>query len=122
MQKSLIHKKCLEQWANKRKQQNDNLSCPMCRYELPIEKWIESKYYKENRDDVTTLMKILNDYKLKNNMSNIINRIKDKKMNELNENNIKQNQLIKNYENIVKDVINKINTLHISLKLKKTKN
>ena len=58
--KSLIHKKCLEQWANKRKQQNDNLSCPMCRYELPIEKWIESKYYKENRDDITMLMNKLN--------------------------------------------------------------
>ena len=120
----IFHEKCLKDWDKKCKLQNKNLECPNCRNELPIEKWNKKLDYEENRKDNALLMEKINEYKLSNNMNININLIKDKKMNELKDNEIKQSELIKKYENyinqtieIFKIILYKINNLHNLLKL-----
>jgi len=120
----IFHIKCLKDWDKKCKSQNKKLRCPNCRNELPIEKWNKKLDYEENRKDNAILMERINEYKLSNNMNININLIKDKKFNELKDNEIKQSELIKKYENYInqtielfKIILNKINNLHNLLKL-----
>ena len=122
----VYHKKCLEDWDKKCKEQNKNLTCPNCRNELPLEQWNKKLEYEEDRQNKAYLINKINEYKLNNNMNNNINMIKEKKIDELKNENSKQSELIKKYENyirktfeIFKAILNSLNSFHILLKLEK---
>ena len=99
----IFHENCLNNWDIKLESQNKKLSCPVCRYELPIEKWNKKINYEENRIEYAKLL-------------NQINELKDKEIN--------QNKLIKLYEKYLqksietfKIILNKISSIHSLLKL-----
>ena len=122
----VFHKKCLEDWDKKCKEQNKNLTCPNCRNELSLEQWNKKLEYEENRQNDAYLINKINEFKINNNMNNNINIIKERKLNELKDENNKQTELIIKYENyirktfeIFKYILNKLNSFHISLKLEK---
>ena len=107
----IFHEKCLKDWDNKCKSQNKNLECPNCRNILPLENWNKKLDYEDNRIDNANLLNKINEYELNNNMNNNINIIKDKK--------------IKEYEDFInetilifKNILNKINKIHNTLKMK----
>ena len=109
----IFHEKCLKDWGDKCKQQNKNFECPAgCKNEMPFEQWNKKLDYEDNKIDNANLLNKINEYKLNNNMNNNINVIKDKK--------------IKKYENyinntliIFKNILNKINIIHNTMKLEK---
>ena len=107
----IFHKKCLELWSEKRKSQKAELICPNCRNELPLENWKYKLNYEENRLNEAEKMDKINQYKLDNNFFNNINKIKDKKIEELE----KEKKEIEEKYNItirnISDEINKINSL-----------
>ena len=99
----IFHENCLNNWDIKLESQNKKLSCPVCRYELPIEKWNKNINYEDNRIEHAKLL-------------NKINELKDKEIN--------QNKLIKLYEKYLqksietfKIILNKISSIHSLLKL-----
>ena len=121
---NIFHEKCLRDWDKKCKLQNKILFCPTCRNELPLEKWNKKLNYEENRKDNAFLLNRINAYKMNNNLNNNINRIKEKKISELKYNEIRQNQLIKKYEQyidkaieIFKNIIIQINSIRELIKL-----
>ena len=121
----IFHEKCLKDLDKKCKSQNKNLLCPNCNYKLPIENWNKKLFYEENRKDYINLINELNGYKLKNNMNKNLNMIKDKKINELKENNIKLNKFVKKCEKymnktfeVIKNILNKLNLTHSLLTIK----
>ena len=59
----ISHEKCLKEWDNKCKQQNKNLNCPHCKYELPIEKWCKKLDYEDNRKDNADFLNQINENK-----------------------------------------------------------
>ena len=93
-----FHAHCLIDWDNRRMMQNQMLNCPNCRKELSLEYWKKNNDFEENRKDHANLLNQINEYKLKLNMNNIINLIKDKKINELNN---KYNKLKTEYDEII---------------------
>ena len=120
----IFHEKCLKDWDKQCKLQNKKLICPSCRNELSIEKWNKKLDYEDNRNYNANLMNKINEYRLTSNMSNNINIIKDKKINELKGNEIKQFNLINKYEKYIdktialfKNILNEINMIHYALKL-----
>ena len=60
----IFHEKCLKDWDTKCKSQNNNLMCPNCRNNLPIEKWKKKLDYEENRIDSANFMNRINEYRL----------------------------------------------------------
>jgi len=125
----IFHEKCLKKWDEKCKAQNKNLACPNCRFELPIENWNKKLGYEENRIDNANLMDKINEYKLNNNMNKNIKIIKNKKINELKAHNITKNELIEKYEKyilktfqIFQDILKKINSILLLLKIKENIN
>ena len=109
----IFHIKCLDNWDKKCKQENKKFFCPNCRNELPKEKWNKKINFEGYRKDNAILMNKINEYKLN------INIIKDKKINELKNKGINQNELIKRYETYIKQsiyllkmILNKINSIH----------
>ena len=103
----IFHEKCLKEWDNKCKLQNKILMCPNCRNELSIEKWNKKLDYEDNRIDNANLLNKINEYKLNNNINNII---KDKKLK-------KYENYINNIIIIFKNIINKLNIIHNKLKI-----
>ena len=87
------------------------MSCWLRNY-LPLENWNKKLDYEDNRIDNTILLDKINEYKLDNNMNNNINIIKDK--------NIKK---YKDYINqtiiFIKNILNKIDMICNTMKLKK---
>ena len=112
---SIFHQKCLKEWDKKSKSLNKKLCCPKCRNELSLEQWNKKLDYEDNREDNADLMNKINEYKLKNNMYNNINIIKDKKINELKE---KYKKYTKKTFEIFNNILNKINYIHSLLDLK----
>ena len=124
----IFHEKCLKDWDKKCKAQNNNLLCPKCNYKLPIENWNKKLGYEDELKDYVNLINELNANKLKNNINDVINMIKSKKINELKVNNIKLNKLVKKYENFINktfeifnNILNKINLTHSLFNLKNNK-
>ena len=124
----IFHEKCLKDWDKKCQLQNKILMCPNCRIELEIEKWNKKLDYEENRIENANFLDIIKEYKSFNNMNNIINKIKDKKIKKLEDNLIINKKLIEKYENyinqtieIFKNILLKINNIHISLKIENNK-
>ena len=94
----LYHVKCLKEWDKNCKAQDNKLTCPNCRNELPIEKRNKKLDYEENREENANLMYKINKYQINNNLNNYINLINEKKIRELKADNIIKSQLIKKYE------------------------
>ena len=66
----IFHEKCLKDWDSKCKAKNEELKCPYCKNELPIDKWNKKVNYKESMQDTVLFMNninILNDYKKEQN-------------------------------------------------------
>ena len=108
----IFHEKCLKEWDNKCKLQTKVFECPAgCKNETPLEQWNKKLDYEDNKIDDANLLNKINEYKLNNKMNNNINVIKDKK--------------IKKYENyinntliIFKNILNKLNIIHHTMKMK----
>ena len=93
----IFHYECLKQWDNKRKSQNQPLSCPNCRNELPLEKWNKKLDYEENRKNEAKIMEKINKYELNNNLQ----KIKEEKlMNEKENNMINKNEFLNEKKDI----------------------
>ena len=121
----IFHEECIKGWDQKCKEKKIVLTCPNCRYELPLEKWNKKLNYEDNRIDNGNLMNKMNQYKLNNNMFNSISIIKDKKINELKKSESRHANLINKYENYIeitiglfKNILNQINSIHSLLELK----
>ena len=117
----IFHQQCLKDWDKQAKSQNILLYCPHCRNALPIEKWRKKLDYEDNRKQIANLMNIINN-KRENNYINIIN---NKEIKELKEKNNKQHELINKYEKyiektiiIFKNILNQINLIKFTLKIK----
>ena len=76
----IYHEKCLKEWDNMMKLQNEKLTCPNCKNELPIEAWKKKLDFEENRNDDANLINKIKEYRIKNNMNYNINHIKDNKI------------------------------------------
>ena len=120
----IFHEKCLKDWDKTCKLQNNNLTCPNCRNELPLEKWEIKLDYEENRFNEGQLMAKKNEEILKKNLENSKKFIKDKKLKELINDEIKSKELIKKYEDyieqtieIFKNILIKINSMLSLLEL-----
>ena len=120
----IYHEKCLKEWDNMKKLQNEKLTCPNCKNELPIEAWKKKLDFEENRNDDANLINKIKEYRIKNNMNYNINHIKDKKIKDLINTNINQNELIQMYEayirktfNLFQNILNKINSINYLLSL-----
>ena len=120
----IFHEKCLKDWDKKCKLQKITFSCPNCRNETPIEKWKKQLNYEDNRKYNADLLNKINEYKIDKNMNNNINIIKDKKINELKDEIIKQKEIIHKYENYIKKakeifmkIYNEINSINTLFKL-----
>ena len=110
----IFHNECLKEWDNKRKAQNQNLSCPNCRKELPFEEWNKKLDYEENRNHEAYFMEKINKYQLNNNLQ----KIKEEKLKNVKANNIinknefvnekmdlnEEKQLSKVFKNILKKI------------------
>ena len=90
----LFHHRCLENWNEQKQKMNENLNCPICRNELPLDQWKLKLDYEDNRKNEAEIMNKLNQYKLKSNLNNNIKLINEKKIKELKDNIIKQNEII----------------------------
>ena len=88
----IFHIKCLENWDKKCKSKNINFTCPNCRNELPLNNWNKKYNYEDNRNDNIYLINKINEYKMDNNINNIIN-----------------NKKIEEFEESFKNILNKIN-------------
>ena len=86
----IFHKKCLEISSKKRKSQNQELICPNpnCRNELTLEDLKYKLDYEEYQLNEAEKMDKINQYKLNNNLLCNINKIKDKRLEELKKENI----------------------------------
>ena len=120
----IFHEKCLKDWDRACKSQHKDLTCPNCRNVSVIENWRKKLDYEENRKQIADLINKINENKLNNKM----NIIRDKKIKELKEKNMKQHDLIKYYEKyiektieIFKHILNEINIIHFILKMKNNK-
>ena len=104
----IFHEKCLKDWENKCRMQQNNFSCPTCRNNTPIENWNKKCDYEENRKEMGNLMD---------------------KINELKENKIQQFNIIKKYSKYIektfkvfKNILFQINSLHFMLKMTENNN
>ena len=118
----LFHEKCLKDWDKNCKKQENDLTCPICRNNLPIEKWNKKLDYEENRKENANLMNKINLYKIKNNMINNINLINERKINELKADNTYKSELIQKYEIyinktlfILNNILNQLNSIVSSI-------
>ena len=110
----IFHKKCLEMWSKKRKSQNQVLACPNCRNELPLEEWKFKLDFEEFRENEAEKMDIINQYKLNNNLLGNINKIKDKKIEELNK---EKKEIIGIFNKDINKISDKINEINILLNI-----
>ena len=109
----IFHKKCLEIWAKKRKSQNQELECPYCKNELPLEEWRFKLDYEEGRINEAEKMEKMNQNKLNNNLYYNINKIKDKKIKELEK---ERNEIKERYNSNFKNISFKINEIYSLIK------
>ena len=105
----IFHKNCLKIWDITRKSQNQNLSCPNCRKELPFEEWKEKLDFEENRINDGELIEKLNDYKMTSKINEKINQIKDNKLCILED---KYNKCVECKNNYLKDILLKIKKIN----------
>ena len=104
----IFHEKCLKDWENKCRMQQNIFSCPTCRNNTPIENWNKKCDYEENRKEMGNLMD---------------------EINQLKENKIQQFNIIKKYSKYIektfkvfKNILFQINSLHFMLKMTENNN
>ena len=119
----IFHEKCFKSWCDKCKEKQRQTSCPNCRNELSLENWNKQTEFERDKENFCAMMGKIKEEKIKNNMNNNLIIIKDKKIEELKSDNIKQAELIKKYENYMektfqtfKNILSKMNFMHSSLK------
>lgn len=120
----ILHEKCLKDWDKKCKKKGNQLSCPKCRKELALNQWNKKLNYEDSRIKNGDILEELKINKLKINMNNIIILIKNKKINDLtNQNSELYETLIKKGENeeknkkIILNLLQRIKSLHSLMKL-----
>ena len=112
----IFHKNCLKDWDKKRKAQNDELICPNCRNELSLEEWKLKLDYEENRKNEVEKIEKINEYKLYYNLFININKIKDKKIKEIEK---EKNEIIEGYKIYLKNITNKLNEINSKIGVNK---
>ena len=100
----IFHNNCLNDWDKKMKLQNKNLSCPNCRNELPLEKWIHKLDFEDNRKNEADKMNKFSQYDLILN----INKAQEKKINELHIENEKQKKKLEDSFKFIKEILFKV--------------
>ena len=120
----ILHEKCLKDWDKKCKKKGNQLSCPKCRKELVLNQWKKKLNYEDSRIKNGDILEELKNNKIKINMNNIIIQIKNKKINDLtNQNSELYETLIKKGENeeknkkIILNLLQRIKSLHSLMKL-----
>ena len=100
------------------------VSCPKCRKELVLNQWKKKLNYEDSRIKNGDILEELKNNKIKINMNNIIIQIKNKKINDLtNQNSELYETLIKKGENeeknkkIILNLLQRIKSLHSLMKL-----
>ena len=88
----IFHEKCLKKWD----EQCKPFSCPNCRSKVPFRNWKKQLDYQENRNNIPNLMNKINEYK---------SQIK------------KYEDYINKTKEFIKTILNKINDIHMTLKL-----
>ena len=121
----IFHYKCLKDWDNKRKEQDQNFNCPRCRDEVPLDNWKEKKCYEEDMKNVVEMLNKINKYKRIIKISSILNRIKNKIIDKLNKEIIQKNEKIDEYTTniekiykIFKDILSKANEINLVMENK----
>ena len=95
----IFHCKCLNAWNEKKQHQNENLNCPNCRNELPIDQWKQKLDFDEDRTKAAEFIDKMNQIELDNNLNNNLNAIKEKRIKELKNDNIRLNEKINQLKN-----------------------
>ena len=115
----IFHTKCLKDWEKKCKEKNDNLTCPNCRKELPLEEWKKKLDFEDNRKEEAENLNIITQFEKKNtlNMSKIKKLINDKNI--LYEKNEESNNICKNIYLLLINIISRIIEMNFIDKEKK---
>ena len=103
----IFHEKCLQKWDKECKSGGNIFTCPNCRSEVPLKNWKKQLNYQENRNNISNLIQ-----ENRNNISNLMNKI-----NECQSQINQYEEYISKTIPIFKNILNKINDLHITLKL-----
>ena len=122
---TIYHQKCLKDWDKKCKSQNNKLSCPHCRNELPLEKWNIKLDYEDYRMNNASLLDEINKYKSYINLNNNIILIKNKIIDKLKNKSVNINKLLSQFSNYIKEtfelftyILKKLKSIHSLLQLK----
>ena len=125
----IFHEKCLKEWDKKCKLENNIFACPNCRNQLPIEKWNKKLNHEDKRKYYSDVMNEIHKLISSNNMNNILNKIKDSKIEEFKLNRKKLIELIKKNKiylekiiEIFNNILYQINSINSLLKIKKNNN
>ena len=123
----IYHYKCLEDWDTKKHELSENLDCPNCRNELPLDKWKEKLDYFENIENEKKYIYTINQYQKNFNLINSLILAKDKQINQLKDETIKQNKIIEKSKGylekislLFKKLLDKINNIMILIDDKNT--
>ena len=116
----IFHQKCLEDWGKKRNTLNENLNCPYCRNELPLEQWKEMDYeelkkqIKELKEDNSKQTQLI--HSLKSTIRKLQNN------SEVNKNKDEPDEYLQNSFLLIKDIIYKINEISSYIQQKSNDN
>ena len=118
-----FHCNCLENWNKKKQRQNEKLNCPNCRNELDIDKWKQKLDFEENRKKAAEMMNKINQIESDKNLKENLNEIKERQINYLKNENIKNYKIIDECNNyikqallIFKNLLYKLNEINSKLK------
>ena len=100
-----FHHNCLEDWNKKKLNLNQNLNCPNCRNELALENWKQKLDFEENRKKAGEMMNKINKIESEKNLNSNINEIKERQINYLKNEFIKQNKIIDERNNDIKQTL-----------------
>ena len=115
----IFHQKCLEQWDKKKKLLKQNLACPNCNNELPLEQWKKKLDFEEMRKNEGEMINKIKENEMNQKLNININKIKDKKIHELHFN---HENFVKKVLNMIKDILNEINSINILFDFKNYNN
>ena len=115
----IFHQKCLEEWDKKKKLLNENLTCPNCKYELPLEEWKKKLNFEETRKKEGEMINKIKENEMNQKLNININKIKNKKIDELQ---YKHEDFVKKVLNMIKNILNEIDDMNVLFNFKKNNN
>ena len=115
----IFHQKCLEEWDKKKKLLNENLTCPNCKYELPLEEWKKKLNFEETRKKEGEMINKIKENEMNQKLNININKIKNKKIDELQ---YKHEDFVKKVLNMIKNILNEINDMNLLFNFKNNNN